>query len=348
MSGQASTAVARAACLLPTPQWLQAIAGVLATAPRLVLFLQRATSAASPAWPFSFEERAAWLHAALPPELSQRVTLLPLREHYDAARDALAMEHALQVQAVHWHAHTLPAQLDAPAGEALEALYAAENPEGTLSGWRDRLGPAASRVLSGWIATPDFERVRGDWRQIAREAAIWSTVPYPVVKVTVDAVVRASSHVLLVRRGRHPGLGLWALPGGFLEPEEPVLDAALRELHEETGLPLPLDTLRAAVRGQQAFTHPQRSQRGRIVTFTVFVDLGEMPPPAVQGGDDAAAAHWVPIGQLPDLESRMHDDHFMMLDAFLGLLPHGLGPAHRVAPVQPGTLQACADSTTAP
>lgn len=346
MSGQASTAVAQAACLLPTPQWLQAIAEALTTAPRLVLFLQRATGAASPAWPFSFEERAAWLRAALPPDLSQRVMLLPLREHFDAARNQQAMEQTLQAHAVHWHAHALAADLDAPAGEALKALYAAETLEEVLAAWHDRLGPAASRALSGWITTPTFERVRGDWRQIAREAAIWSAVPYPVVKVTVDAVVRASDQVLLVCRGRHPGLGLWALPGGFLEPEEPVLDAALRELHEETGLPLPMDVLRAAVRGQQAFTHPQRSQRGRIVAFTVFVDLGDLTPPTVQGGDDAAAAQWVPVAQLSALEARMHDDHFMMLDAFLGLLSgtgipgHGHGSPHVVVPAQAGTHQA--------
>ena len=35
--------------------------------------------------------------------------------------------------------------------------------------------------------------------------------------------------------------------------------------------------------------------------------------------DDAAAARWMPIADLPTLETRLHDDHFHMLDVFLGL-----------------------------
>ncbi len=336
-------ALADAACLLPTPALLAHVRAALALAPRLVLVVRRATAAPSPACPFTAQDRWRWLRDALPADDAARIDLLPLRELYDAARELRAIRRALPADAgpVHWlraaapglDAPALPpgwtqqvaaSDPDAPAGQALAALYAAEDPRAQLGHWQDSLGPAATQVLADWVtggAPGEFERLRTDWRQIAHELRVWSAVPYPVVKVTVDTVVRAAGQVLLVRRGRPPGLGLWALPGGFLEPDEPVLDAALRELHEETGLPVPLADLHAAVRGQRAFTHPRRSQRGRIVTFTVFVDLPHAQAPPVQGGDDAAEARWVPVEALAGLEARLHDDHFLMLDAFLGLLP---------------------------
>ena len=106
--------------------------------------------------------------------------------------------------------------------------------------------------------------------------AAWSVAPYPVVLVTVDAVVRAAGQVLLVRRGRMPGKGLWALPGGFVDPAETVYRSALRELVEETRIEEA--ALHAALRGVQVFDDPGRSQRGRVACL-----------PAAKDGDDTVA-----------------------------------------------------------
>ena len=93
----------------------------------------------------------------------------------------------------------------------------------------------------------------------------------------------------------------------------------MRELQEETGLHLlPADIARA-LQGVRVFDHPDRSARGRVITHAHHFDLGQRPLPEVQGSDDARSAQWVPIADLAAMEDRFHDDHFHILDSFLGL-----------------------------
>ena len=66
--------------------------------------------------------------------------------------------------------------------------------------------------------------------------------------MTVDAVVVQSGHILLVKRGDMPGKGLWALPGGFLNQEETMLDGAIRELKEETKIKVPVPVLKGSIK----------------------------------------------------------------------------------------------------
>jgi len=67
------------------------------------------------------------------------------------------------------------------------------------------------------------------------------------------------------------------------------------------------------------FDHPDRSQRGRTITHAHCFDLGDRDLPEVAGADDALTAEWIPVSELTALEDRFHDDHFHMLDHFLGL-----------------------------
>ena len=69
------------------------------------------------------------------------------------------------------------------------------------------------------------------------------------------------------------------------------------------------------------FDHPDRSQRGRTISHAHHFDLGDRELPEVQGADDAAHAQWLPIAQLAGMEEAFFDDHFHMLDHFLGLRP---------------------------
>ncbi|MDE4951013.1 NUDIX domain-containing protein, partial [Francisella tularensis] len=65
---------------------------------------------------------------------------------------------------------------------------------------------------------------------------LWLKAPFKPNFVTVDAVVIVNDHILMVQRKAHPGKDLCALPGGFLECDETIAQAIIRELFEETNI----------------------------------------------------------------------------------------------------------------
>ena len=93
-----------------------------------------------------------------------------------------------------------------------------------------------------------------------------------------------SLELLLVKRGRHPFLGCWALPGGFVEPGETAEQAAARELEEETGL------VDVALEQFGVYSAINRDPRAWTVS-TGFMALLEGER-ALTAGDDAAEAEW--------------------------------------------------------
>jgi ADP-ribose pyrophosphatase len=123
--------------------------------------------------------------------------------------------------------------------------------------------------------------------------------PYPECpQVAVGAVVFKDDQVLLVRRGRPPAEGLWAIPGGSMELGETLQEAAEREILEETGI-----RIRA---GEPVFTFDvvQRDEDGRVRFHYVIVDMqAEYLGGTLCPGDDAAEARWVSADVLENLEA---------------------------------------------
>jgi len=120
------------------------------------------------------------------------------------------------------------------------------------------------------------------------------TYPYPRPAVTCDTVVFAMRAddlaVLLIQRRDDPFKGQWALPGGFVDENEPLQRAAVRELDEEAGL----SGLRLEQLG--AFGDPGRDPRGHTVTVAWMTFL--LSEAATSAGDDAAAVGWHPFRSL--------------------------------------------------
>ncbi len=172
--------------------------------------------------------------------------------------------------------------------------------------------------LRTFALTDAFRHIQDEHRFIRAYRKGWAQAPYPPVFVTVDAVVVQSGHVLLVERNARPGKGLLALPGGFVDQTETVLEACLRELREETRLKVPLPVLQGSIRSQRVFDDPYRSTRGRTVTHAYYIELApnsRLPP--VKGGDDARRAMWVPFASLHP--SRMFEDHYFIIQEMTGM-----------------------------
>lgn len=324
----------------------------LTLAPRCVVVLGSAYQARSPRNPFTWRERAEMIRLALPEADRERVSFAPVRDFYHGQRWVQAV-HALvdaqwanlsdapvrsaRIALVGHHKDATSAYLNDFPTWALCALerqhgelhasdlrrsYFSGAPaalEATLSALIEHVPPTTTEFLWAWAQLPAYAEIAHEWRQLAEEKAKWAQSPYPPVFVTVDAVVRCADHVLLIQRGRSPGKGLWAIPGGFIEQRETTYQSTLRELEEETRLRLLPQDMAHALQAVHLFDHPDRSQRGRVLTHAHYFDLGARRLPDIEAADDAAAARWVPIGDLVEMEAQFHDDHFHILDYFLGL-----------------------------
>jgi bifunctional NMN adenylyltransferase/nudix hydrolase len=164
----------------------------------------------------------------------------------------------------------------------------------------------------------NFTVVRQEFKMVKKYKAAWKAAPFPPTFMTVDAVVVQSGHILLVKRGDMPGKGLWALPGGFLNQEETMLDGAIRELKEETKIKVPLPVLTGSIKDSKTFDAPNRSQRGRTITQAFYIDLGFAEAlPKVKGSDDAEKAFWVPFHEVK--QELMFEDHFHIIDHFINI-----------------------------
>jgi 8-oxo-dGTP diphosphatase len=129
--------------------------------------------------------------------------------------------------------------------------------------------------------------------------------------VAVDLVVVTvrdeQLEVLLINRGVAPFKGRLALPGGFVLHDEDLVDAAERELAEETGI---VD-VRVHLEQLGTYGHPDRDPRGRVIAVAYLALVPTAPVPVA--GSDAASAGWKPVEPLLRSPRRLAFDHHTIL-----------------------------------
>lgn len=188
--------------------------------------------------------------------------------------------------------------------------------------WKFTTPPAVKDWLERY-----FENERESYNQFAREClavdrhnAEWDCEAVrkyggPVI-AAVDALMHSRTHVLLIRRGGGVGKGALALPGGFVDPSERLIPAAVRELKEETGIVIEKDYFDRH-HPVFPFDHPGRSMRGRIITNIVPIFVRDNTDFEPVAGDDAAEALWVKISDLPSLKREFFADHYHIIKSLI-------------------------------
>ncbi|WP_148713830.1 bifunctional nicotinamide-nucleotide adenylyltransferase/Nudix hydroxylase [Chitinolyticbacter meiyuanensis] len=313
------------------------LAEALRRAPQVVVVLGSAHRARDAKNPFSWQERAAMIAATLSEADAARVRFAPVRDYYDDGRWTAAVRsavdgaapprrvaligHAKDASSYYlqrfpgWTLLPLPAQGELDATSVRQIYFGVDDDAAADALLATLVPPAIAGYLKGWRVLPAFGPLCAEHAALIASCKRWGSGPF----ITVDAVVEIAGHVLLVERKHAPGQGLWALPGGFLDGRERLLQGAIRELREETGLALLDSTLEAALRDVAVFDHPDRSLRGRTITHAHHFVIAMERLPEVAGSDDAAAARWVPVAELAAMENRFFEDHFHILDHFLDL-----------------------------
>lgn len=190
--------------------------------------------------------------------------------------------------------------------------------------WRESLPKAIVEYLETFKTNDYFAVIQREFQYLQKYRADTKFVnaPYDAVFITTDVVVVQSGHVLVIRRGHQPGKGLLALPGGFLQTGATLEDSAVRELKEETSINISVSVLKGSVKNSRVFDYPERSQRGRTITFAYLIELQaslEKGLPSVKGGDDAAKAFWLPLSALGEMEEQFFEDHLHIIRYFLGI-----------------------------
>lgn len=288
--------------------------------------------------PFTFQERKDMIKAVFP---SDRVKVVPVSDYpYDDNKWIAAIQNVVH-GAINWSADPVKIGLighkkdhtsyylnifptwgavDVPNVDGINATDIRkvffEMPNTPFM--PNTLPSGVGTTLGTILTSKSFDTLRAEYAMVKKYKEAWKAAPFPPTFMTVDAVVVQSGHILLVKRGDMPGKGLWALPGGFLNQEETMLDGAIRELKEETKIKVPVPVLKGSIKGSKTFDAPNRSARGRTITQAFYIDLGVGELPKVKGSDDAEKAFWVPFKDV--VQEKMFEDHAHIVDYFVPIL----------------------------
>lgn len=316
----------------------------LARGQMVVVVLGSSFRARDPKNPMNWTERAEMIRMSLTEDERSRVIFVPMRDYYDdarwvrntvkavtaavpGARDIALIGHFKDSSSYYlnrfpgWKLLSEPRHTDIDATTVRKVLL--ETPEqprdAIFKVVRDLMPAGAFDYLSAAWSLPHWAQLGRDALWLIDYRKKWTADFY----LAADAVVTCNEKVLLIKRGRGQGKGLYALPGGFLEPGERFYDGAIRELDEETSFSMFDDGLRAYLKNSHLFDDPGRSPRGRIITQAFHFDLGERSrEPEVKAKDDAQphSAEWVRKEEIRKMEDRFFEDHLHIQDFLLDLI----------------------------
>lgn len=168
------------------------------------------------------------------------------------------------------------------------------------------------------INEPEFNRLKENWIFSEEYKNKTKDLEYPPIYTTVDNLVIISNKVLFVKRKSKNGEDSLALPGGFLDHNELLIDGAIRELKEETSIPYDSKYLKNKMLHNQqplVFDYPFRSSLGRLITNVFIYELKGDALEMIQNGelkpaDDAKDLVAISIGNLLSDYMHLHDDHY--------------------------------------
>jgi bifunctional NMN adenylyltransferase/nudix hydrolase len=176
--------------------------------------------------------------------------------------------------------------------------------------------------LAGWLTykymkTERYHNHVLEYNHLQEYKKKWEAAPFPPTFVTVDSVVICSGHVLVVKRKFEPGKGLYALPGGFIKQNETLVDAAIRELKEETAIDVQKVVLKNNVTDSKVFDYPSRSLRGRTITHAYKIKLKDGELPRIVASSDADKVQWMALADVYLNEDKFFEDHFHIIQYFI-------------------------------
>lgn len=191
--------------------------------------------------------------------------------------------------------------------------------EGHLDFIEGAVPPAVFEYMKNFQGLVDYADMVNEHKFYKDYHKSWSNAPFVPVFQTTDAVVIQGGHILLIQRGFSPGQGLWALPGGFINPKERLEDCVIRELTEETKIKIPEVILRKSITHNERFDHPDRDLRGRTITeaFLIELDGGNGELARVKGSDDAKRAKWFKLSEINNMTEVIYGDHSHIIQTML-------------------------------
>lgn len=326
---------------------IEIIKQALQQADQLLLMIGSAYQPRTIKNPFTWEERRDMIRASLPNDLWKRVIVCPLRDKMyndqawveqvqklvdecellggnPANRKVGIIGHSKNESSYYlsmfpqWTSIEVSNIDDLNATDIRDVFFGASDDVQFHLTVGSKLPTGIHNWLHAFMLRPEYEQLVNEYAFIKKYKQAWNVAPYAPTFVTVDTVVVQSGHVLLIRRRAEPGKKLFAIPGGFVNQKERLIDAAIRELREETKLKVPDPVLRGSIKGTFIADDPGRSLRGRTITHAFFIELPPGELPKVKGSDDADKAKWVPLNVFSKMEDQMFEDHYHIINHFLG------------------------------